>query len=189
MNALLIDAYDSFVYIIKQYLLEAGVNVEVIRNNKIDLSRIGRNPPDFIVLGPGPGHPADAGYVDLIRRFEGRIPILGICLGHQAIGLAYGCKIKQAHNLMHGKTSAIQHDGKGCFHEIADSVLATRYHSLIVDDFPIPEYLTVSARSEDDGYIMGLRHREILVEGIQFHPESITTQSGPKMFTNFIDKM
>lgn len=186
MNTLLIDAYDSFVYIIRQYLLEMGATVEVVRNDRIDHDAIDKSRPDLLVLGPGPGHPKDAGYVDLIQRFAGHIPIFGICLGHQAIGLAYGGEIAQAQNLMHGKTSAINHDGKGCFSGLATPGMATRYHSLVVRAATLPDCLEISARADDDGYVMGLRHRTLRVEGIQFHPESICTKDGAKIIKNFM---
>jgi anthranilate synthase component 2 len=186
MNALLIDAYDSFVYIIRQYLLEIGASVEVVRNDRIDANAVVGKRPDLLVLGPGPGHPKDAGYVDLIQRFAGQIPIFGVCLGHQAIGLAYGGEIARAQNLMHGKTSAINHDEKGCFSGLKTPGVATRYHSLVVREETIPDCLEISAWAGDDGYVMGLRHRTLRVEGIQFHPESICTKDGAKIIKNFV---
>jgi anthranilate synthase/aminodeoxychorismate synthase-like glutamine amidotransferase len=187
MRALLIDAYDSFVYIIRQYLLSMDIETPVIRNDKVVLEDVERLNPDFIVLGPGPGHPADAHYVDIISRFGSRIPILGICLGHQAIGLAFGGKVERADHLMHGKTSAIEHDGKGCFLNQPNPFSATRYHSLIVDRASLPSCLEVTARSRDDGYIMGMRHRALPIESVQFHPESICTEHGASLFANFVE--
>ncbi|GGF17735.1 glutamine amidotransferase [Aliidongia dinghuensis] len=189
MKALLIDAYDSFVYIIRQYLLEAGLDVPVVRNDRVTGDEIEAMRPDLIVLGPGPGHPADAGYVGMLDRFAGRLPILGVCLGHQAIGLAFGGKVERARRLMHGKTSPIAHDGEGCFKDQAQPFSATRYHSLVVAEDGLPDCLAVSARAEDDGHIMGLRHRFLPIESVQFHPESIRTEAGARLFGNFIDRV
>lgn len=186
MKALVIDAYDSFVYIIYQYLLALDVDVDVIRNDKATVDSVRNSRPDFILLGPGPGHPADAGYVELINEFGGDIPILGICLGHQAIGLAFGAKVHRASHLMHGKRSSIHHDGQGCFREVVGTFQATRYHSLIVLEPHLPSSLIVTARSADDGYVMGLRHRQKPIESVQFHPESIYTDNGLQIFDNFI---
>ena len=186
MKALLIDAYDSFVYIIRQYLLEAGLEVPIVRNDRITGDAIEAMAPDLIVLGPGPGHPADAGYVGILDRFAGRTPILGVCLGHQAIALAFGGKVERARRLMHGKTSPIAHDGKGCFEGRAQPFSATRYHSLVVADEGLPDCLDITARAEDDGHIMGLRHRFLAIEAVQFHPESIRTEAGARLFGNFI---
>ncbi|HWK43928.1 MAG TPA: aminodeoxychorismate/anthranilate synthase component II [Stellaceae bacterium] len=188
MKALLIDAYDSFVYIIRQYLLEADIDTRVIRNDRISLADIDEMAPDFIVLGPGPGHPADAHYVEIIERFGGGIPILGVCLGHQAIGLAFGGTVRRATHLMHGKTSLVVHDGSGCFHGQKRPLRATRYHSLIVERETLPPCLTVTAEAADDGYIMGLRHATLPIESVQFHPESICTEAGPSLFTNFVTR-
>ena len=188
MNTLVIDAYDSFVYIIYQYLLKAGVNPTVVRNDKITQEAIEAKAPDAIVLGPGPGHPAAAHYIEIIQRFAGRIPIMGVCLGHQAIGQAYGGTVGRASHLMHGKTSLIEHDGAGCFKDQPQPLRATRYHSLIIEDEGFPAELTVTARAQDDGYIMGLRHRTLPLESVQFHPESILTEQGMRIFTNFFDR-
>jgi anthranilate synthase component 2 len=158
MNALLIDAYDSFVYIINQYLQEAGVETEVVRNDAIDIAGVQARHPDFIVLGPGPGHPADAGYVEIIRHAQGRIPLLGVCLGHQAIGLAYGGTVARATHLMHGKSSIIEHDGRGCFRGLENNLSVTRYHSLVVQRHNLPTNIEITATALDDEYIMGFRH-------------------------------
>ncbi|HEU4327156.1 MAG TPA: aminodeoxychorismate/anthranilate synthase component II [Roseiflexaceae bacterium] len=186
MKALVVDAYDSFVYIIHQYLLKLGVQPTVVRNDQISLEQIAVQSPDFILLGPGPGHPADARYVDIIQRFGGHTPILGVCLGHQAIGLAFGGQVLRAEHLMHGKTSQIRHDGRGCFAARPNPLRATRYHSLIVGEEGLPPCLEITARSGDDGYIMGLRHRELPIESVQFHPESVYTQDGLMLFQNFL---
>ena len=188
MRALLIDAYDSFVYIIYQYLLQAGAEIVVRRNDHIPADEVEALAPDFILLGPGPGHPADAHYVEIIRRYAEEIPIFGVCLGHQAIGLAFGGEIQRATHLMHGKTSAIEHDGRGCFTDVEQPFRATRYHSLIVREQSVPDSLEITARSADDGYVMGLRHRSLPIESVQFHPESVYTESGFKLFRNFIDQ-
>jgi anthranilate synthase component 2 len=186
MKALLIDAYDSFVFIIRQYLLALDIEPVVVRNDKLSLRQIEDLSPDFILLGPGPGHPADAHYVEVIDAYGGRLPILGVCLGHQAIGLAFGGTVLKADHLMHGKTSRIEHDGGGCFAGQDNPFRATRYHSLIVDEATLPACLEVSARSLDDGYVMGLRHRTLPIESVQFHPESIYTESGLRLFENFV---
>ncbi|HZH26968.1 MAG TPA: aminodeoxychorismate/anthranilate synthase component II [Azospirillaceae bacterium] len=186
MNALLIDAYDSFVFIIRQYLLEAGIGTTVVRNDAVTPDGVAEMSPDFIVLGPGPGHPADAGYVELITRFRGRIPMLGICLGHQAFGLAFGGRVARGKAPVHGKTSRMIHDGKGVFTGIAQGFTATRYHSLVVEEEGLPDGLEVTAVSEDDRHIMGLRDRSAAIESVQFHPESVYTQDGLRIFTNFV---
>ncbi|WP_379160214.1 anthranilate synthase component II [Paenibacillus sp. sgz5001063] len=186
MRALVVDAYDSFVYIICQYLMKAEVELEVVRNDQLRPGLVERMAPDFVVLGPGPGHPADACYVELIRQYGAYLPILGVCLGHQAIGLSFGGEVIGAKHLMHGKTSEIIHDGKGCFAGLHHPLRATRYHSLIVSQEGLPDCLEVTAESADDGYIMGLRHREFPIESVQFHPESVCTESGFQIFQNFI---
>jgi para-aminobenzoate synthetase component 2 len=185
MKVLLVDAYDSFVYIIYQYLEQLGLDVEVCRNDLATPAFVHQRRPDFIVLGPGPGHPAEAGYVPLITEFKGRVPILGVCLGHQAIGLAFGGQVIRASHLMHGKTSVIRHDGKGMLAGVPNPARVTRYHSLLVADEGLPGCLEVSARSLDDNYIMAMRHREFPIESVQFHPESIYTENGLKYFGGF----
>lgn len=186
MKVFLIDAYDSFVYIIYQYLLELDAEVRVVRNDVVDADALQAWQPDFILFGPGPGHPADARYVELIGRFAGHVPMLGVCLGHQAIGLAFGGRVARAEHLMHGKTSEIEHDGRGCFAGRPSPFRATRYHSLIVEDEGLPECLEVSARARDDGYIMGLRHRALPIESVQFHPESVFTEGGMELLRGFV---
>ncbi|KTB90271.1 anthranilate synthase subunit II [Pseudomonas syringae ICMP 13102] len=190
MRVFLIDAYDSFVFIISQYLEQLGLETHVERNDAPDLiEKIEAYAPDFCVLGPGPGHPEDAGYIELIQHFKRRLPILGVCLGHQAIGLAFGGAVIRAGHVMHGKISIIDNDGKGVYtHTGGKSIKATRYHSLIIDDKNLPDVLRVTSTSSDDGYIMGVRHHEYPVEGVQFHPESILTEDGLALFQSFIEK-
>ena len=185
MNVLLVDAYDSFTHIIDQYLRTLGAHTEVVRSGTRTPEQLLAQAPDAVVLGPGPGHPADSGHVELVHAFAGRVPLLGICLGHQAIGLAYGAEVAVAERLKHGKTSPVTHDGAGVFAGLGTEVTATRYHSLIVAE-PLPEELTVTARAVDDGYVMGLRHRHLPVEGVQFHPESVTTLGGLRLLENFL---
>lgn len=186
MKVFLIDAYDSFVYILYQYLLDLDAEVRVVRNDVVDGDALAEWAPDFVLFGPGPGHPADARYVELLRRFAGRIPMLGVCLGHQAMGLAFGGRVARAEHLMHGKTSEIEHDGRGCFAGCPSPLRATRYHSLIVEDEGLPACLRVTARARDDGYIMGLRHESLPIESVQFHPESVYTEGGMDMLRGFV---
>lgn len=188
MKVFLIDAYDSFVFIISQYLEQLGLETRVERHDVPDLiGRIEAFAPHLCVLGPGPGHPADAGYIEVIRHFEGRIPLLGVCLGHQAIALAYGARVCRAPHVMHGKVSEIENDGKGIYgHTQARPIKATRYHSLMVSGEDLPDCLEISSRSIDDGYVMGIRHRRLPVEGVQFHPESILTEDGLELFRSFV---
>ncbi|MDR0517869.1 MAG: aminodeoxychorismate/anthranilate synthase component II [Fibromonadaceae bacterium] len=182
---LLIDNYDSFTYNIYQYLLELGADVKVVRNDKITTKEIETLKPEKLLLSPGPGRPEDAGItLQAIGCFAGKIPILGVCLGHQAIGHFYGGKIIGAKRLMHGKTSKINADGKGVFAGINEPFEAMRYHSLSIERETLPDCLEITASSED-GEIMGVRHKTLSVEGIQFHPESIMTPQGKKMLDNF----
>lgn len=190
MKVFLIDAYDSFVFIISQYLEQLGLETHVERNDVPNLiERIEAYAPDFCVLGPGPGHPQDAGYIEVIHHFKGRLPILGVCLGHQAIGLAFGGAVIRASHVMHGKISVIDNDGLGVYaHTGGRSIKATRYHSLIIDNEALPGELAVTSTSTDDGYIMGVRHADYPIEGVQFHPESILTEDGLGIFKSFIDQ-
>ncbi|RMR31035.1 Anthranilate synthase component II [Pseudomonas syringae pv. coriandricola] len=190
MKVFLIDAYDSFVFIISQYLEQLGLETHVERNDVPDLiKKIEAYAPDFCVLGPGPGHPQDAGYSELIQQFKGSLPILGVCLGHQAIGLAFGGAVIRADHVMHGKISTIKNDGRGVYaHTDKRSIKATRYHSLIISNEGLPDVLVVTSTSTDDGYIMGVRHLEYPIEGVQFHPESIMTEDGVEIFRSFIEQ-
>jgi anthranilate synthase/aminodeoxychorismate synthase-like glutamine amidotransferase len=186
MKVLLLDNYDSFTYNLAQYLGELGRPPAVHRNDQITLGEIEVMQPERIVISPGPGRPEDAGVtVDVIRQFGRRIPLLGVCLGHQGIGHAFGGEVVRAPVLMHGKVSSVQHDGRGVFAGVSQPFVAGRYHSLIVAD-PPPEVLEVTART-DDGVIMGLRHREWPVHGVQFHPESVLTGEGRKILRNFLE--
>ena len=184
---LVIDNYDSFTYNLVQYLGELGAEIEVRRNDQITIEEIKRMAPERIVISPGPKTPSEAGIcLDVIRAFSGRTPILGVCLGHQAIGQAFGGKVIRAPEIMHGKTSAISHDGKTIFSGLPNPFPATRYHSLIVERDSLPDCLAVSATSPD-GLIMGFRHKEMKVEGVQFHPESVLTDSGKQLLENFLN--
>jgi para-aminobenzoate synthetase component 2 len=184
---LLIDNYDSFTYNLAQYVGQMGQRVEIRRNDQITLDEIEKLRPERIVISPGPCTPAEAGVsVPLIQRFAGKIPILGVCLGHQAIGAAFGGRVIRAQKLMHGKTSEVEHDDKTIFHGLPQPFVATRYHSLIVERKSLPRALEISAETAD-GTIMGLRHPKLRVEGVQFHPESILTTSGFKLLENFLD--
>ncbi len=183
---LMIDNYDSFTYNLVQYLMELGEDVKVERNDAISLDDNAHQRPSGIVNTPGPKTPAEAGIsVPLVKRFAGEMPILGVCLGHQAVGVAFGGEMGSARRIMHGKTSAISHHGQGVFRGLPNPFEATRYHSLVLREPSLPDCLEVSAHSED-GEIMGLRHRTLPVEGIQFHPESILTPSGKDLLRNFL---
>jgi anthranilate synthase/aminodeoxychorismate synthase-like glutamine amidotransferase len=186
-----LDNYDSFTYNLVQYLGELGARVVVARNDQMTVNEIEALHPDRIVISPGPCTPQEAGIsIDVIRHFGGKVPLLGVCLGHQAIGAAFGGKVVRAPNLMHGKTSSVEHDGKTIFRDIPSPMTATRYHSLIVEEKSLPSELEISATCQDrDGtrVIMGLRHRKFAVEGVQFHPESVLTDQGKKMVRNFLE--
>jgi len=184
---LMIDNYDSFTYNLVQYLGELGEEVRVYRNDQITLEEIAALAPDRIVISPGPCTPNEAGVsVEIIEKLGGVIPILGVCLGHQSIGQAYGGRIVRARQLMHGKTSMIHHNNEGVFHGLPSPFEATRYHSLVIERETLPACLEVTAWTEEDDEIMGVRHREFAVEGVQFHPESILTQHGHALLANFL---
>ena len=184
---LVIDNYDSFTYNLVQYLGELGQTVEVRRNDQVTVDEIETSlRPERIVISPGPGTPDDAGIsLDVIDRFAGKIPLLGVCLGHQAIGQAFGGRVVRAPQLMHGKASEVSHDGRTIFAGLSEPFLAGRYHSLIVEKTSLPQCLEISA-STKDGVIMGVRHREWKIEGVQFHPESILTSEGKRLLSNFL---
>jgi len=189
---LMIDNYDSFTYNLVQYFGELGVDIRVYRNDDITLDQISDMAPDQIVLSPGPCTPAEAGIsVPTIKEFAGRIPILGVCLGHQSIGEAFGGKVVRAKRVMHGKISAIHHEGKGVFRDLNSPFNATRYHSLVIEQDSLPDCLEVTAWTQNpDGSleeIMGVRHRKLAVQGVQFHPESILSEHGHQMLKNFLD--
>ena len=186
---LVIDNYDSFTYNLVQYLGELGADIRVFRNDKITVDEIDRLNPRKLVISPGPCTPAEAGIsVATIERFTGRIPILGVCLGHQSIGQAFGGRVIRAPRLLHGKVSDIHHDGRTLFRDLPSPFVATRYHSLIVERETLPECLDISAWTEDnDNVIMGLRHRDHPTEGVQFHPESILTEAGKQLLKNFLE--
>jgi anthranilate synthase/aminodeoxychorismate synthase-like glutamine amidotransferase len=185
-----LDNYDSFTYNLVQYLGELGAEVEVRRNDQVSVREIEALHPERIVISPGPCTPQEAGIsIELIRHFAGKVPLLGVCLGHQAIGAAFGGQVVRAKNLMHGKTSQVEHDGKTIFRGLTSPMTATRYHSLIVAEDRLPKELEVSASTTDkDGsrVIMGLRHRKFPVEGVQFHPESVLTDEGKQLVKNFL---
>jgi len=184
---LLIDNYDSFTYNLAQYFGELGAEVRVIRNDAIDVAGVEALSPGRIVISPGPCAPDKAGVsLELIGAFAGRVPILGVCLGHQAIGQAFGGRIVHAQQVMHGKTSAIRHHGAGVFRDLPDPLRVGRYHSLAIERASLPECLEITAESED-GEIMGVRHRELAVEGVQFHPESVLTEQGHELLKNFLN--
>jgi anthranilate synthase component 2 len=185
---LMIDNYDSFTYNLVQYLGELGEDVKVVRNDQATVAEIERLKPDHIVVSPGPCTPNEAGVsVPVIRELSGKFPILGVCLGHQSIGAAFGGNIIRAKQLMHGKTSMIHHAGKGVFEGVPNPFEATRYHSLVIERETMPDCLEVTAWTED-GEIMGVRHKELAIEGVQFHPESILTEHGHAMLKNFLEQ-
>ena len=186
-----LDNYDSFTYNLVQYLGELGADVVVRRNDELTVEQVEAFHPDRILLSPGPCTPGEAGIlVPLIRHMAGKVPIFGVCLGHQAIGEAFGGQVVRAHHLMHGKTSPVAHDGKGIFAGLPTPLTCTRYHSLIVAEDTLPKELVVTARTPEadgkDSVIMGLRHRSLPIEGVQFHPESVLTEGGHQMIRNFL---
>jgi len=183
---IVIDNYDSFTYNLVQYLGELGAELKVFRNDEVTVGEIAKLRPERILISPGPGQPAAAGISEaVIREFAGQLPILGVCLGHQAIGEVFGGQIVRASRIMHGKTSEIQHDGRTIFKGLPNPFTATRYHSLVVEKASLPDTLEVSAWTKE-GEIMGLRHKQFKVEGVQFHPESILTSSGKLLLQNFL---
>ena len=185
---LVIDNYDSFTYNLVQYLGELGARVTVRRNNETTTTAIAELAPERILISPGPGRPEDAGItVDVIREFGPTVPTLGVCLGHQAIGVAFGGNVARAALPMHGKTTTVEHDGKGVFAGITTAFQAARYHSLVVTEEAWPEDLEITARSKEDGLVMGLRHRTLPIHGVQFHPESILTNEGRRILRNFLE--
>ena len=182
-----LDNYDSFTYNLVQYMGELGAEMTVRRNDELTVDEVEALEPDRILLSPGPCTPQEAGIsIDLVRHFAGKVPILGVCLGHQAIGAAFGGDVVRAPQLMHGKTSDVAHDGKTIFSGIQSPMVCTRYHSLIVAEKGLPDELEITARTAD-GTIMGLRHRQHAVEGVQFHPESVLTQDGKRLIKNFLE--
>ena len=185
-RVLVIDNYDSFVYNLVQYIGELGAEPIVHRNDAIDVATIEALAPDAILISPGPGRPEDAGIsCEVIRTFGGRIPLLGVCLGHQAIGHVFGGLVVRAPSLMHGKTSVVHHHGAGVLHDLPQPFTATRYHSLVIDPTSMPAVLEVTAETAD-GIVMAVRHRELAIEGVQFHPESILTEAGHRLVGNFL---
>lgn len=183
----MLDNYDSFVYNLYQYFGALGEEVKVVRNDKITVAEVEALNPSAVIISPGPCTPNEAGIsMDLIHAFAGKVPVLGVCLGHQSIGQVFGGKVIRAPQVVHGKVSQIRHDGKSLFKDIPDGFTATRYHSLIVEKESLPDCLEITAWT-DDGLIMGLRHKKFHVEGLQFHPESILTESGMKLLQNFLD--
>jgi len=185
---LMIDNYDSFTYNLVQYLAEIGQEVEVVRNDKISIKEINKLNPRYIVISPGPCTPNEAGIsLELIEAFKGKIPILGVCLGHQSIGQAFGGKIIHAQTIMHGKTSKISHNNKGVFSGIKNPFIATRYHSLVIEKQTLPNCFDITAWT-DDNEIMGIKHKELAIEGVQFHPESILSEHGHDLLKNFLDQ-
>jgi|TARA_B110000967_G_C18807317_1_gene521708 anthranilate synthase component 2 len=185
---LMIDNYDSFTYNLVQYLAEIGQEVKVVRNDQISIEEINKLNPQYIVISPGPCTPNEAGIsLELIEAFKGKIPILGVCLGHQSIGQAFGGKIIHAQTIMHGKTSRISHNNTGVFSGIKNPFIATRYHSLVIDRKSLPDCFDITAWT-DDNEIMGIKHKELAIEGVQFHPESILSEYGHDLLKNFLDQ-
>ena len=186
LRVLVIDSYDSFVYNLVQYLGELGAEPQVVRNDQLTVAEALATRPDAVLLSPGPGRPEDAGILcaSITAFAEAGVPVLGVCLGHQAIGHVFGASVVRAPQLMHGKTSAIEHTGAGVFAGLPSPLTATRYHSLVIDAATVPDCLEVTARSDE--IIMGVRHRELPIEGVQFHPESILTESGHDLLRNFL---
>jgi len=186
LRVLVIDSYDSFVYNLVQYLGELGSKPQVVRNDQVTVAEVLAIHPDAVLLSPGPGRPEDAGILcaSITAFAEAGVPVLGVCLGHQAIGHVFGASVVRAPQLMHGKTSAIEHKGAGVFAGLPSPLTATRYHSLVIDPATVPDCLEVTARA--DGIIMGVRHRELPIEGVQFHPESILTEAGHDLLRNFL---
>jgi len=183
---IMIDNYDSFTYNLVQYVGELGEELQVYRNDKISIAQIEQLAPDYLMISPGPCTPNEAGIsMDVIRHFAGKIPILGVCLGHQSIGQVFGGKVIRAERLMHGKTSPVYHDGRTIFQDIPSPFTAARYHSLLVEESTLPDELEITARTAE-GEIMAVRHRHYAVEGVQFHPESIITQHGKQLLRNFL---
>ncbi|HLE87645.1 MAG TPA: aminodeoxychorismate/anthranilate synthase component II [Candidatus Brocadiaceae bacterium] len=183
---IIIDNYDSFTYNLVQQIGAFGERMEVYRNDKVCIEEIEKKMPDHIIISPGPCTPKEAGISnDIIKNFSGKIPILGVCLGHQCIAYTYGADVVRARRLMHGKTSMIKHDGKTIYKGLSNPFVATRYHSLIIKEDTLPDFLEVTARADDDE-IMGIRHKEYPLEGVQFHPESFLTEEGPKLLKNFL---
>ncbi len=189
MRLLIVDNYDSFTYNLVQYLGELGAEVDVVRNDEVDVETLLSRAGDGLVISPGPGTPDDAGVsMEAIQRFAAAgVPVLGVCLGHQSIGQVYGGRVVRARSIMHGKLSKIHHDGRGVFEGLPQDFEATRYHSLVVEESSLPDDLEITART-DDGEIMGLRHRTLPIEGVQFHPESIMTGEGKHLLGNFLTR-
>ncbi|QSH41358.1 aminodeoxychorismate/anthranilate synthase component II [Lentisphaerota bacterium ZTH] len=184
---LMIDNYDSFTYNLVQYLYGLNQQVVVKRNDEISVEEALGQQLEAIVISPGPGRPENAGItLDLIKQAAGKIPILGVCLGHQAMGEAFGAKVVQAQKIMHGKISEVEHDGKGIFAGLSSPIKVVRYHSLALDENTLPDCFEISARAADDGEIMGIRHKEFQMEGIQYHPESVLTSTGKRQLANFV---
>jgi len=184
---LVIDNYDSFTYNLVQYLGELGAELQVVRNDKLDENKMNRIRPSYIVVSPGPGNPDGAGCsLEVVTKYAQQIPTLGVCLGHQCIGQVFGGKIIHAPRLMHGKTSEIEHNNTGVFENLPNPFVATRYHSLVVDESSLGDEVEIQARSTDDNVIMGLRHKEFPINGVQFHPESILTSEGKHLLNNFL---